>query len=104
MAETPAQTKDLGETWLLTNQTLFANLNASAKAYIVREVELAHRYFTEIAEILNVTEPEGGVILESENSTLTIGNFGVENGTLTTADGEWIEDAKPSFDYCLARM
>jgi hypothetical protein len=104
MAENLAHAKDLGETWLLTNQTLFANLNASAKAYIVKEVELAHLYFTEISEILKVEDTGGGVIIESETSTLTIGNFGRANGRLTTADGEWIEDVKPSFDYCLARM
>lgn len=104
MAENSVHAKDLGETWLLTNQTLFANLNSSAKAYIVREVELAHRYFAEIIDILKIEDLAGGVIIESEHSTLTIGNFGRENGNLITADGEWIEDVKPSFDYCLARM
>jgi hypothetical protein len=104
MAENSAQTKDLGETWLLTNHTLFSNLNASAKAYILREVELAHRYFVEISDILKIEGIAGGVIIESESSTLTIGNFGMDKGKLITADGEWIEDIKPSFDYCLARM
>jgi hypothetical protein len=104
MAVNPAHSKDLGETWLFTNMAVFSNLNSSTKIYIAQQVELAHRYLEDISQILSVEAIAGGVIIENEKSTLTMGNFVTENGKLATADGEWIEDVKPSFDYCLARM
>ncbi len=104
MAQSHSNKKDLGETWLLTNQTVFSNLSVSAKASIVRELELAYPYFSNILNILQIGSESGGMIIENENSTLLMGNFETENGKLTAADGEWIEGVKPSFDYCLARM
>lgn len=99
-----AEEKDLGDTWMLTNGTLMANVDADTKAAIIREVEFAHQYYMDVVSILKIDGQSSGMIIEKEYSTLTIGHLIADHEFLASADGEWIEGERPCLDYCLARL
>jgi hypothetical protein len=96
--------KDLGKTWMLTNGSLMANVDADTKAAIIREAEFAHLYYLDVVSILKIEGESCGMIIEKEFSTLTMGHLVEDHGLLASADGEWIEGDRPCLDYCLARI
>lgn len=96
--------KDLGKTWMLTNGTLMAKVDADTKAAIIREAEFAHLYYLDVVDILKIDGESCGMIIEKEFSTLTMGHLVEDHGLLASADGEWIEGDRPCLEYCLAHM
>ena len=96
--------KDIGKTWMLTNGTLLSKVEIATSKSIIKEVEFAYLYFSDVCKILGFDGSEGGVIVEKKHSSLVMGNFASEHGNLVSADGEWIEGAEDCFDYCLARI
>jgi hypothetical protein len=96
--------KDLGKTWMLTNGTILSNIDPKTCKTLVKQVEFAHLYYLDVCNILEVDGDSGGMIIERQNSTLMMGSFVTEHETLISAEGEWVEGAIDSFDYCLARI
>lgn len=99
-----SEEKDLGSTWMLTNGTLMANVDAETKDVIIREAEFAHLYYLDVVDILKIGGESCGMIVEKEFSTLTMGHLVEDHGLLASAEGEWIEGDRPCLDYCLARI
>lgn len=99
-----SEEKDLGETWMLTNGTVMANVDADTKAAIIREIEFAHLYFLDVVSILNIDRESSGMIIEKQFSTLTVSHLVEDHGLLASAEGEWIEGRRPCLEYCLARL
>jgi hypothetical protein len=98
-------TRDLGLTWMLSGGAVFIDADKATKLFIADESKLAHQSWQKIARILELDGVSGGgLIIERQSSTLLMGNFDTKEDELVSAEGELIQDVKPHFDYCFARM
>jgi hypothetical protein len=84
----------------------FIQMDASdrVKEFIASEAVFTHGYYKNIAQLLGVVDPTGGLIVDNADWSLILGKFKTEMGALVGAEGEMVELVTPDFDYCLAKL